>query len=80
MVETIGRIVEIIKANTECSNEISEKSLLCNLEITSIDFVKIVIEIETEFNIEFEDEKLQFSEFPTVQSLIDYVEKRLESK
>ena len=45
--------------------------------MTSIDFVKIVIEIETEFNIEFEDEKLQFSEFPTIQSLIDYVEKRV---
>lgn len=37
--------------------------------------MKIVIEIETEFNIEFEDEKLQFSEFSTVQSLIDYVKK-----
>ena len=69
------RIIEIIKVNTECSNEIFENSLLCDLEITSIDFVKIVIEIETEFNIEFEDEKLQFSEFSTIQSLIDYVEK-----
>ena len=77
MVEISRRIVEIIKVNTECSNEISENSLLCDLEMTSIDFVKIVIEIETEFNIEFEDEKLQFSEFPTVQSLIDYVEKRV---
>lgn len=71
----LRRIVEIIKVNTECSNEISENSLLCDLEMTSIDFVKIVIEIETEFNIEFEDEKLQFSEFSTVQSLIDYVKK-----
>lgn len=71
------RIIEIIKVNTECSNEIFENSLLCDLEITSIDFVKIVIEIETEFNIEFEDEKLQFSEFSTIQSLIDYVEKRV---
>lgn len=77
MVEISRRIVEIIKVNTECSNEISENSLLCDLEMTSIDFVKIVIEIETEFNIEFEDEKLQFSEFPTIQSLIDYVEKRV---
>ncbi len=72
------RIIEIIKVNTECSNEISEDSLLCDLEMTSIDFVKIVIEIETEFNIEFEDEKLQFSEFPTVQSLIDYVEEKVK--
>ena len=71
------RIIDIIKVNTECSNEIFENSLLCDLEITSIDFVKIVIEIETEFNIEFEDEKLQFSEFSTIQSLIDYVEKRV---
>ena len=71
------RIMEIIKVNTECSNEIFENLLLCDLEITSIDFVKIVIEIETEFNIEFEDEKLQFSEFSTIQSLIDYVEKRV---
>ena len=71
------RIIEIIKVNTECSNEIFENSLLCDLEITSIDFVKIVIEIETEFNIEFEDEKLQFSEFSTIQSLIDYVEQRV---
>ena len=50
------------------------------LEDYSQDFVKIIVEIETEFDIEFEDEKLQFFEFPTVQTLIDYVKKRLVNK
>ena len=70
--------MKIIKVNTECDEDISENSLLSQLAIDSLTFIKIVIEIEGEFDIEFEDEKLQFSEFPTVRALVDYVKKRLE--
>lgn len=71
------RIIEIIKNNTESKSEISEDSLLSELEITSLDFVRIIVEIENNFDFEFDDDKLHFSEFSTVGSLVNYVNGRI---
>ena len=71
------QIINILKVNTECTTKISESSLLSDLGISSLDFVKIIVEIETEFGFEFEDGKLSLLEFPTVQSLIDYAKEKV---
>ena len=39
------QIVKIIKVNTECDEDISENSLLSQLAIDSLTFIKIVIPI-----------------------------------
>ena len=46
---------------------------LNSIGLDSISFVKIVVDLETRFDFEFEDEKLSLSEFPTIKTLIDYV-------
>ena len=52
---------------------ISEATELANIPFDSLSFVKLIVELERIYNIEFEDDKLLFSEFPTIKSLIDYV-------
>lgn len=44
-----------------------------SLNINSIDFIKIIVEIESCFGFEFNDYKLIALEFPTVKSIVDYV-------
>lgn len=51
-----------------------------NAGINSITFVKIVVCIESEFDIEFDEDSLDLSNFPTIESLAAYVEKKLNEK
>jgi len=44
--------------------------------ISSLDFVKLVVWIEEEFNIEIEDSHFAIQYFPTIQSLAEYVVQR----
>lgn len=73
-----NRVIEIVQTNIENQRVIDAEAQFSELPINSIEFIKIVIELETEFDFEFEDNKLLFSEFQTVQSMIDYVLKRTE--
>lgn len=71
------RVLEIINAKIS-SEFVSPDLKLEELNnIDSITFIKIIVELEVEFNFEFEDEKLLFSAFPTVQSMIEYVKERV---
>lgn len=44
--------------------------------IDSITFIKIVVALECEFEFEFDDEMLLNTKFPTVKSMIEYVESK----
>lgn len=52
---------------------ITVDTLLSDLTFDSIKFIKIVVAIEREFDFEFDDEHLLFAQFPTVKSIIEYV-------
>ena len=73
-----NRVIEIVQTNIENQRVIDVEARFSELSINSIEFIKIVIELEAEFDFEFKDNKLLFSEFQTVQSMIDYVLKRTE--
>lgn len=47
-------------------------------EVDSITFIKIVVALETEFNFEFDDEMLLITKFPTVKSIVEYIELKME--
>ena len=49
---------------------------LGQLELNSLSFIKIIVGMEMEFNIEFEDESLDFSKFTSLGDLCEYVEER----
>ena len=64
------------------SEKISSKSILLDMEldslnINSITFIEIIVSLETEFDFEFDDEMLLFAKFPTVKSMVEYVESKV---
>ncbi|KTD86651.1 non-ribosomal peptide synthetase [Paenibacillus etheri] len=59
------------------NNELSLHSRLSDLGIDSITFVSIIVAFEAEFDMEFEDEKLVFKAFNTIEEIADYLKHRL---
>jgi len=61
----------------------NEKSIIITADssfvdiIDSITFIKIVIALEKTFNFEFDDEMLLLTAFPTIKSMIKYVESKV---
>ena len=47
-------------------------------EIDSILFIRLVVQCETEFDIQFEDEMLLITKFPIVGTFVEYVQLRYD--
>lgn len=74
------KLTHIVKENSEIAGQLKKLTMETNLKdlgIDSISFVKIVVAIETEFEIEFEDEQLDANEFTTLSALVAYVESKI---
>lgn len=62
---------------------INEKSIVLYSDsvlsdvLDSITFIKMVVALESEFNFEFDDEMLLITKFPTTDSMIKYVESKI---
>ncbi len=50
------------------------------LGINSISFIKIIVQIETEFDIEFDQKDLKKQRFETLADIVLYVENRIANK
>lgn len=50
---------------------------MLSYNINSVDFIKIVVSIETEFDFEFHEDDLAMGRFTTFGEIADYVEQRL---
>lgn len=74
---TREKILEIINVNIESKKvEITEEMLdvdLNELGLDSLSFVKIIVDLEDNFEIEIPDEKLIISEMNTVNKIIEVV-------
>lgn len=57
--------------------ELTGKEKLKNLGVNSVSFIKLIVAIEKQYDIEFEDEDLDFKRIPTINSLINYVSDRI---
>ncbi|OGI07988.1 MAG: hypothetical protein A2Y40_06660 [Candidatus Margulisbacteria bacterium GWF2_35_9] len=73
------RVLKIICENQDekFNNNVTINSSLSDLSIDSITFIKIIIALETEFEFEFDDEILLFTSFPTIKSMIVYIESKI---
>jgi len=58
--------------------DISLDTAFSSAGLDSMIFIKIVVALETEFEFEFDDEKLLITEFPTVRSMVEYVEFKIQ--
>ncbi|QUI21837.1 acyl carrier protein [Vallitalea pronyensis] len=73
----LSKLTEICKENLGINDTlIMEKSLASYIN-NSIDFIKIVVAVETEYNIEFTDDELETDNFETVKDLIEFIQNKL---
>ena len=74
------KITEIISVHSDKENVnqyLLKNDDLNQLGLNSISFIKIVVDLESEFNFEFEDEALDYSKFMSLNILCDYVEEQM---
>lgn len=72
------QIKKIIQNELSSSNIIIElNDNLDDLGVNSVEFIKIVVSIESAFDFEFDDEMLLITKFPTVRSMVEYVESKV---
>ena len=73
------KVREIILSILERSNN-EEITSDTPLDIDSIEFVRIVVELEDEFEIEFQDFDLNINSFQKISDYTLYINNRLEEK
>mgnify|MGYP001635417802 CR=1 FL=1 len=75
------KVINIISQAIALESDIviTVDTLLSDLPFDSIKFIKMVVALESEFDFEFDDEKLLYTQFQTVKSLIEYVDLKLNS-
>jgi amino acid adenylation domain-containing protein len=72
------RALEVFVSNVDekISGKITIASDFSSIGLDSITFIKVVVALEGEFDFEFDDEMLLITAFPTVGSMIEYVESK----
>lgn len=77
--DTQAKIFQVIASNL--NSEIEDVALetgFSDAGIDSITFIKIIVDLESEFDFEFDDEMLLITAFPTIKSMIEYVETKVK--
>lgn len=81
MLDLLGITRSIIEKNInnvkKPFNEVKNDDDLFTLGLDSISSIKIVVALEQDFEFEFEDEELTMERLRTINSLIEYLTRRL---
>ena len=76
--ETTERIIGVIKGVIgENDKELTGDTKVESIGVSSIDYVKILIMLETEFDIEFDDEDLVLDENTCISDLASKVSEKI---
>lgn len=71
----IKELIEKTVGDVEEFGDFGLDDNLADFGISSLNFIKILVAIEDEFNIEFEDEELEFENFNTIRKLVNSLNK-----
>ncbi|MCI8610500.1 MAG: acyl carrier protein [Dorea sp.] len=76
------KILEVIASNIDeiFSGELSLDMDFANIGLDSLTFIKLVINLESEFDFEFDDEMLLITVFPKLETMVEYVESKIACK
>lgn len=78
MTDIQKKALEVIVSNLDA--KIADKVFLdtdfAGVGIDSITFIKVIVALEGEFNFEFDDEMLLITAFPTIRTMVEYVESK----
>ena len=70
------KALKIIVTNINSKTK-SDITMFSSIDVDSITFITIIVELEKEFDFEFDDEMLLITKFPTVKSMVEYVESKV---
>lgn len=78
LIERIEKIIlNILKIEPERIREISGDETLNRIGVDSVNFIEIVIGLEDEFNITFEDDELLLQNLNTINKLKNIITQKL---
>jgi acyl carrier protein len=73
----INLICEQIVVGVSADEVNNESSLIDDLQLDSIQMIELITKLEGEFDIELDDEDMDFQFFSTINSLSGFVESKL---
>lgn len=73
-----GIIAEVLELDEEKIKTISENSSLIELGLDSLNAIEIIVNLESEFDIEVEDEDLMIDSLYTIELLCNLTRKYIE--
>lgn len=76
-VEAVVR--KILKENVKSSinfDELGVDQSLSDIGFNSVDFVKVAVGMESEFEFELGDDELNFSQFDSIKIIVEFVERK----
>lgn len=76
LIELISRVIDL--EIDIVNQQLNENDNINQLGLNSIEFIKLIVFIEEEFNIEVEDEVLVSNEYASLKVLCDYVNQKLK--
>lgn len=71
-------IKKFLEEKTLKELDINRETKLNELQINSFLFIQLIVEIELEFDIEFEDEKLLLENYNQLKDMIQYIVECIE--
>jgi len=75
------KILEVIFSSFEdtVTNQTSLDDRFSDIGLDSITFIKMIIDIENEFEFEFDDEMLTIRKYPFIRTMVEYVESKIKN-
>ena len=70
-------IVKLIFEIGELSDNINLNTTFDEIELDSIEFITIIVEVETNYEIEFDDENMLINNYRSIGDFVEYVKKKI---
>ncbi len=73
----IEKVIDIIKEYVNVNEQIDADSNFSDFGINSVNFIKIIVGVENEFDFEFYDSDLVMDRFKSIRELSEYILTRI---
>ena len=70
-------IIQLIFEIGELSDNIGLDTAFDEIELDSIEFITIIVEVETNYEIEFDDENMLINNYRSIGDFVEYVKKKI---
>ena len=78
--EKVAKILERNSKIKEIDKKDLDKFTFYDLGVNSLNFIKIIVELEEEFDIEFEDDQINYGLLSNISELVKLIKAKLEQK